>query len=34
MMSDSKEKKQKGAKILQNFKKQVTNNTQLKETLN
>ena len=30
MMSENKEKKQKGYKILQNFKKQVINNNQLK----
>ena len=33
MMSENKEKKEKGYKILQNFKKQVINNNQLKEAL-
>ena len=34
MMSDSKDKKEKGIKILQNFKKQIINNPQLRESLN
>lgn len=34
MMGENKEKKQKGSKILQNFKKQVLNTPGLKDTLN
>lgn len=34
MMSDNKEKKEKGTKILQNFKRQVLSNSELKDILN
>ena len=34
MMSENKEKKDKGTKILQNFKRQVLSNTELKDILN
>lgn len=34
MMSENKEKKDKGSKILQNFKRQVLSNTELKDILN
>ena len=34
MMSENKQQEEKGTKILQNFKKQIVNNPQLKESLN
>lgn len=34
MMSENKDKKEKGTKIMQNFKKQVLANSNLKEILN
>lgn len=34
MMSNDKEKKDKGTKILQNFKRQVLSNSELKDILN
>lgn len=34
MMSENKEKKDKGTKILQNFKRQVLSNSELKDILN
>lgn len=33
MMADTKEKKEKGSRILQNFKKQVMNHPNLRDTL-